>query len=124
MFNVNYQSGGRFDFPFYPTKDLPYVKGIRVPIWQPVTTHQYIVPNDMELLTVSIGCSRYHDEDHWSLKVDNVLIFDSIYTKDVPEGFYFMVVREVKTGSIIEFEFNNDSNSSKTAWLNYQFLKD
>lgn len=124
MFNTNYQVGGRFDYPFYPTKNKPYIKGVRVPVPKGVTKHRYLVPDDMELLTVSIGCSRYSDLDYWSLWVDGVLVFDSIYTKDVPEGFYFMVVREVKTGSHIDFEFTNASGQSKIAWLNYQFLKD
>ena len=124
MFNVNYQAGGRFDYPFYPTKTVPFIKGRRVPIDGDTKEDIYVVPYDMELVTVSIGASRYNDKDHWSLTVDGVLIFDSIYTKDVPEGFYFMVVREVKPGSEIVFKFNNDSGAYKTIWLNYQFLKD
>jgi hypothetical protein len=124
MFNVNYQAGGRFDTPYYPTKTKPFIKGRRVPIDSAEITDIYSVPYEMELLTISLGASRYNDTDHWSLKVDGELIFDSVYTKDVPEGFYFMVVREVKPGSQIEFKFNNDSGAYKTIWLNYQFLKD
>lgn len=124
MFNVTYQAGGRFDYPYYPTKGKPFIKGRRVPINEAIVKDEYTVPEDMELITVSIGASRYHDSDHWSLKINGELIFDTIYTKDVPEGFYFMVVREVKAGQVIEFIFHNDSGSSKTVWLNYQFLKD
>ena len=123
MFNITYQSGGRFDFPYYPTKGTPYIKGIRVPIYEAVTTNTYLVTEDMELLTIAVGASRYNDTDNWSLSVDNVKLFDTVYTKDVPEGFYFMVVREVKPGSEIVFTFNNVSGSSKTVWLNYQFLR-
>jgi hypothetical protein len=124
MFNVTYQAGGRFDFPFYPTKGKPFIKGRRVRIDADTAEDTYIIPYDMELLTISIGSSRYNDKDHWSLYVDGELIFDTVYTKDVPEGFYFMVVREVKLGSEIVFKFNNDSGAYKTIWLNYQFLKD
>lgn len=123
-FQVNYQAGGRFDAPYYPTKPSPYIKGRRVPITSSIVEDEYVLEQDMELLTVAVGASRYYDKDHWSLYVDDQLIFDSIYTKDVPEGFYFMVVREVLAGSTIKFRYNNDSNTSKVIWLNYQFLRD
>lgn len=124
MFNVTYQSGGRFDSPYYPTKGKPFVKGRRVPIASDYVEDIYSVPEEMELLTVAIGASRYNDKDYWSLRVDGEIVFDTVYTKDVPEGFYFMVVREVKPGSEIKFMFKNDSGAYKTIWLNYQFLKD
>lgn len=124
MFQVGYQAGGRFDFPYFPTKPTPYIKGRRVRVNDDVVTDIYPVPYEMELLTISIGCSRYTDSDYWHLYVDGKQIYDSIYTKDVPEGFYMMVVTEVKPGSEIKFEFHNDSGSYKTVWLNYQFLKD
>lgn len=124
MFNLNYLAGGRLDPPFYPTKPSPFIKGRRVTVSGPVTTDTYNVPGEMELLTMSVGCSRYNDKDHWSLKVDNKLLFDSVFTKDVPEGFYFMVTVEVVQGSKIEFTYNNDSGTYKTVWVNYQFLRD
>lgn len=123
-FTTSYLAGGRLDYPFFPTKQKPFVKGRRVLVSGDVATDEYIVPEDMEFITMSIGCSRYYDSDNWLLKIDDDLIFDEIYTKDVPEGFYFMVVREVKAGQIIHFEYKNASQTSKTVWLNYQFLKD
>lgn len=124
MFNITYQAGGRFDSPFYPTKGKPFIKGRRVLINSDFVEDTYVVPFDMELITIAIGASRYNDSDYWSLLIDGELIFDTIYTKDVPEGFYFMVVREVQQNSEIVFKFYNDSGASKTVWLNYQFLKD
>lgn len=124
MFNVTYQSGGRFDAPFFPTKGTPFIKGRRVSINGSTAEDVYVVPAQMELLTIALGASKYHDEDNWSLTVDGVTLFESVYTKDVPEGFYFMVVKEVQVGSEIKFTFNNESGSSKIIWLNYQFLKD
>lgn len=123
-FTTTYQVGGRFDFPFFPTKQKPFVKGRRILVSSSLVVDEYTVPSDMEFLTMSIGCSRYKDSDNWNLKVDNELVFDEVYTKDVPEGFYFMVVREVKAGQVIRFEYMNNSMTSKTVWLNYQFLKD
>lgn len=124
MFGINYQSGGRFDAPFFPTKRLPYIKGRRVRINGSTVTDTYICPQDMELMTIALGASRYNDKDYWSLTIDGQVIFDTIYTKDVPEGFYMMVTKEVKKDSEIVFSFTNDSGSYKTVWLNYQFLKD
>ncbi len=124
MFNLTYQAGGRFDFPFFPTKGVPFIKGRRVLVNDGFVEDVYNVPYHMELLTISIGASRYNDADNWSLFIDGELIFDTVYTKDVPEGFYFMVVKEVVPGSEIVFRFNNDSGAYKTVWLNYQFLKD
>lgn len=124
LFGVSYQAGGRFDFPYFPTKTVPYIKGERLRVDGSYADVTYVVPEDMELLTVSVGASRYADKDYWSLLVNNEKIMDTIYTKDVPEGFYFMVVKEVKKDQEITLQFFNESGSGKTVWMNFQFLKD
>lgn len=122
-FNVSYQAGGRFDFPFFPTKTKPFIKGRRLYVAGSNVYDEYTVPQDMEFMTMSIGCSRYQDTDYWSLSINGEVYMESVYTKDVPEGFFFMVVTPVKTGDVIRLDYENRSGSSKVAWFNYQFLR-
>jgi len=124
-FVTNYQAGGRYDFPFMPTKTNPFIKGIRVPVTNDmgVATHTYIVGHERaELVSIAIAASRYEDLDNWSLYVNDRLMIDEIYTKELPEGMYLMVLVKLLKGDSIKFEFRNSSLTSKSVWLNYQML--
>lgn len=124
-FGVNYQAGGRMDFPFMPTKTDPFIKGIRVPVTSdiPVAKHTYTVTHDRaELVSIAMAASRYEDRDNWSLYVNDRLMMDEIYTKELPEGMYLMVLVKLLKGDRIRFEFENASLTNKSVWLNYQML--
>jgi hypothetical protein len=125
-FAVSYVAGGRLDPPFYPTKTQPYVKGIRLSTGSsdPVSTHLYTMPIDGELISVAIACSRYADADYWSLLVNGKTIAETIYTKELPEGLFFMVAHPIKAGDVLELQFYNASSTAKSVWVNYQFLVD
>lgn len=125
-FNVTYTAGGRFDPPFFPTKTWPYVEGNRLPIPDKTGLHvlKYEVTEEMEFMSVAVGATRYEEIDHWDVDVNGKHVAKKIYTKDLPEGMFFMVIVEVKPGDIITFTYHNDSGTSKAVWFNYQFLKD
>lgn len=126
MFNVSEISGGRFSPPFMPTKTKPYILGRLMNFTtDEVTTLEDTVtlPFDVELLSVAVGCSKYYPTDRWELTVNGEKLFESIYTKDLPEGAYLMVVVPVAAGQAVTFKFENTEGKSKYVWMNYQFLK-
>lgn len=122
--------GGRLDYPFMPTKTIPYVKGQLLEVYGEVGDYEitYTPEFDIELVSVAVGASKYQPRDYWSLfvgedKKENY-VFDEIYTKDVPEGVYLMAVMGIKKGTPITFRFRNDGGAAKYVWINYQCLKD
>lgn len=121
--------GGRLDYPFMPTKTNPYTKGLflEVPGEVGVYSITYVPEFDIELVAVAVGASRYQPRDNWSLYVGDErkenCIFDTIYTKDLPEGIYLMAVKTVGAGTPIIFKFNNEGGQSKYVWINYQCLR-
>lgn len=119
-----YMAGGRFDPPFMPTKTRPYTKGIRVEVASdmPIAEHIFTVTTDAELISLAIACSRYEDRDYWNFYHNGTMMMDEIYTKELPEGLYLMVVVPLKVGDTLKFEFENKSFTSKAVWLNYQML--
>lgn len=112
------------DFPFMPTRRFPYTKGNRIEMGSsdPIAEHRYTVTQDAELVSVSVASSIYKDRDYWNLYLNDTIIFDEIYTKELPEGLYLMVVVKLTPGDVIRFEFLNKSGSSKAVWFNYQML--
>lgn len=124
-FQIVNVAGGRFDKPFMPTKKNPYTKGIRVEManGQPIAEHTYTLTTDAELISIAIAASRYEDRDFWNFYVNDKIIMDEIYTKELPEGLYLMVVVPVKKGDKLKFEFENRTMTQKSVWLNYQMLR-
>ncbi|MGH0800889.1 hypothetical protein ACQVTZ_13080 [Bacillus cereus] len=122
--------GGRLDYPFMPTKTVPYIKGKILEVLGTLGHFdiQFIPDFDIELVSVAVGASRYHSFDNWSLFIGddhkNNYVFDEIYTKDLPEGSYLMAVKTVKAGTPITFRFDNKGGQSKYVWINFQCLRD
>lgn len=129
-FNVSYIGGGRFDPPFMPTKQIPYIKGFMIELPGQIIsqTHEWVVPFDIELASVSVGASKYLPRDYWNVTVGEgagaMTLLETIYTKDLPEGAYLMAIYPVTAGTKIKFRFVNDSGSAKFVWINYQSFRD
>lgn len=126
MFNIAYVAGGRLDPPFMPTKAQPYVKGdlIEFLVDSPgVISKDYMVEEEMEFLSVAGACNRYFPKDNWELTVNEMKIIETCYTKDLPEGIFFIAVISLVPGDVITFTFHNAEDVPKIVWFNYQFLK-
>ena len=126
IFKTTYTAGGRFDHPFYPTKQIPYSKGQMLEVEESIDVYTKVLtlPFDVEMLSVAIACSNYNVEDSWSLYVNNEIVTDEIYTKDLPEGIFLMAVWDIAKGTPIKLDFNNASGVEKKVWVTYQFLRD
>ncbi|MGG3797728.1 hypothetical protein [Metabacillus fastidiosus] len=122
-------NSGRLDYPFMPTKTIPYTEGILLTVPGQIGefTIDYSPPIDVELFSIAVGANRYHPTDNWSVYVgddkDINYICKNIYTKDVPEGIQLMAVKTITTGEVITFKFDNQGGQSKYVWVNYQGLR-
>ncbi|GBF32197.1 hypothetical protein DCCM_0388 [Desulfocucumis palustris] len=126
MFTLAEIVGGRLSPPFMPTKTQPYILGrlLHFPDDLAATREDTVIlPFDAELLSVAVGASRYYPTDRWSLTVNGEKVFDSVYTKDLPEGAFLVAVIPVAAGQVLKFSFDNTEGMAKYIWFNYQFLK-
>lgn len=115
--------------PGFPTKTYPYGKGFRieVPAMPGVYETTYVLPREMELVSVAIACSAYADGDFWELDRDGHLLMETMYTKEVPEAHGMGAgsgVLLLPPGTILTLRFNNQSGTSKVVWFNLRFLCD
>lgn len=123
-FELSHIVGGRYDYPFFPIKRNPYVKGIILyAVGSGVFTENVQFNEDVELVSVSVACSNYDIEDFWDMYVNGKPVCENIYTKDLPEGMNFMAVIPLKSRQGIRFEFNNVSGKKKHVWANFHVLR-
>lgn len=109
-----------------PTKTKPYILGRLITFTDDKTLvkdDEFALNFDVELLSVSVGSSRYYPTDNWSMWVGEDLVFENIYTKDLPEGVYLMAVIPIKAGTPLKFRYVNNEMHEKHVWFNYQFLR-
>ena len=155
-FNTNYSVGGNLDnlknieggtidriksidslptldisFPDYivPKYKQPYTKGFKldVPALDGVYTISYTATSNLELIDVAIACSGYNTDDYWNLSVNDTVLFETIYTKEIPQhvnmGTTLFTVYQVNIGDIIKLDFYNIGAESKIVWSDFRFLK-
>ncbi len=133
---TNYSVGGVIDeikkvnIPgITPDFYVPYAKGFQIDVPALAGTYfcEYTLQEDMVMSGVAIACSGYRDKDFWELSVGNQKIFETIYTKELPEtigtsgGLAAMYL--IKAGTKITIDFHNDSCTSKKVWVNIRFYK-
>jgi hypothetical protein len=112
-----------------------YIKGLRaeVPLGAVEVPLTFVPPVAMELKGIGFSLTGYSDGDYWELyihtvdefggTVDTRTICETIYTKEVPEVKGIIPVEAVGTDNIIEFKFFNTTGTTKTIWVDLQFLK-
>lgn len=135
-FEVIYSAGGiidkvkEFPYPQFPKKVVPFVKGFKldVPASTGVFTHTYVLPEDMELVSIAMACSSYGIGDYWEVQAGEEKICETIYTKELPEsvgmGNYLSVVYPLPQNAAITMYFYNESGTAKQVWFNFKFLRD
>lgn len=138
----NYNVGGWIDeikkinFPahLFPRKTKPFLKGFRLEIPAVAGTYsvQYTCPEDMELINVSLACSGYRDTDEWEVTTmapgePEYQVVENMPTRELAEsinmGNVLYIVHRLPAGSVIRFDFNNISGTSKTVWPSLRFLR-
>ncbi len=135
-FSTNYTVGGildrvrRIDSPvqivlpsyLFATYEHPLIKGFRleVPASPGMYPVRYVAEQDMELLSLEVGCTGYSDVDYWSFYINERIVCENIYCKEVAQTKNLGAIK-LTTGDELYFEFNNNSGTSKVVWLDLNF---
>lgn len=132
--SVSYVAGGQVDrigslpYPLFPSKSIPFVKGLRLPVPAMAGAYEAIYQPevDVEFVELKVAASGYADGDWWELLVGEEKLFETIYTKELPEvapAGPAGLVYPVPAGTSIRFVFHNDTSTSKTLWMELRFLR-
>lgn len=138
----NYNVGGWIDeikkvnFPahLFPRLTRPFVKGFRleVPAIEDIYELEYTLTENMELINISLACSGYKDTDEWTVTTTQpgeapYVAVESMPTRELAEsinmGNVLYIVHRLTAGTVIRFEFHNNSGTSKTVWPSLRFLR-
>lgn len=78
---------------------------------------------DIRLTGIMHSQSAWKTGDNWSLYVDNVCLFENVFTKELGEHKYFSSFYEVKQGSEVKIIYHNASGNSRQVWFDLEYLK-
>jgi len=79
----------------------------------------------VELAKYSFACTGYHDGDFMNVKVNDIIIEDTWFTREMPESSGIgngTAVYQIPTNSKIKIEFNNNSGKGKVLWFKVNLL--
>lgn len=115
---------GKLPYPLYARFRNPYSKGVRFHIPPEAGTQQYAIqlPDmNFELVEVTFSSSGYKDMDSWSLLINDQIIYDHIYTKEVGQVKKLKMVKRITPQDQLNLLFHNDSMTSKVVWFDLEF---
>ena len=83
----------------------------------------HIFNEDVRLTGIMYSQTAWKTGDNWSLYVDDVCLFENVFTKELGEHKYFNSFYEVKKGSEVKIIYHNVSGNSKQVWFDLELLK-
>jgi len=84
-------------------------------------THTF--EEDIRLTGIMYSQSAWKTGDNWGLYVDDVCLFENIFTKELGEHKYFKSFYEVRKGKEVKIVYHNVSGNSKQVWFDLELLK-
>lgn len=119
---------GALPHPQFPSKTVPKVKGIWIDVPPSVGVYsKVIVANkDVEFVNVSLAASGYLHPDYWEFVVGSYKLFETIYTKELPQTIYsgtmLSMVYPIQKDVPMRIDFVNNSGTSKQVWADIKLL--
>lgn len=114
--------------PQFPSKTVPKVKGVWIDVPPNVGVYsKLIVANkDVEFINASLAASGYLHPDYWEFTVGTYKMFETIYTKELPQTVYsgtmMSMIYPIKKDVPMRVDFVNKSGTSKQVWIDIKFL--
>ena len=67
--------------------------------------------------------SAWKGEDYWSFWVDDDMLFDEIYTKEIGDQKHWELIHVVKAGETAKFLIHNISGNSRNVWVDLEWVE-
>lgn len=124
---------GMISINLFPTCTTPYNKTVQYEM--PALEQTYNIEFDLstmlvagkqvELASYSFACSGYGDGDFLNVYINDTIIEDTWFTREIPEESAIgngVAVYSIPIDSVIRVEFHNDSATSKILWFKIKLL--
>ena len=83
-----------------------------------------MVKEDAIIITgVTFSQSAWKGEDYWSLWVDDDMLFDSIYTKEIGDQKHWELIHVIKPNQTIKLLLHNVSGNSRNVWCDIEYVE-
>ncbi|MGG1263856.1 hypothetical protein [Brevibacillus laterosporus] len=119
---------GALPHPQFPNKTVPKVKGIWIDVPPNIGVYSKIITadKDVEFINASLAASGYLHPDYWEFTIGNYKLFETIYTKELPQTIYsgtmMSMVYPVVKDTPFRIDFINNSGTSKQVWIDLKLL--
>jgi len=119
---------GALPHPQFPSKTVPKVKGVWIDVPPNVGMYSKVITanKDVEFINASLACSGYLHPDYWEFVVGSYKMFETIYTKELPQTIYsgtmMSMVYPIDSGIPMRVDFINNSGTSKQVWVDIKLL--
>lgn len=85
---------------------------------------EFTAPSNGRITGITYSLSAWNYEDSWDLVVGGTTLFTGVRTKEYGEHKFFNVFYPVTGGQVINFTYNNVSQSSRVLWVDFNILED
>lgn len=75
------------------------------------------------LTGITFSQSAWKGEDYWSLWVDDDMLFDQIYTKEIGDQKHWEVIHVIKPEQTIKLLLHNVSGNSRNCWADIEYVE-
>jgi hypothetical protein len=114
--------------PQFPSKTVPKVKGLWIDVPPNVGVYSKVITadKDVEFINASLAASGYLHPDYWEFTVGTYKMFETIYTKELPQTIYsgtmMSMVYPISKDVPMRIDFVNESGTSKQVWIDIKLL--
>ena len=119
---------GSLPYPLFPSKEIPKTKGLYIDVPPNKSTYSKVITpsQDIEFFSVAMACTGYLFPDYWEFTIGSYKIFESIYTKELPQtiqsGNMLSMIYPVKANTPLRLDFVNNSGTSKQVFFDVKFF--
>lgn len=118
----------KFPWPLFPKNKNSYPIGLRYEIPALVQDNNFVITlpagKTLELLSFVFSSTGYKDGDAYSMTINNDMILDYIYTKELGQVKEIRPVRQIKPNDVLTFTFHNNTGTSKVIWIDLDMTAD
>lgn len=80
------------------------------------------VPTNIVITGVTYSQSAWKPIDYWELRVDNEVLFETVYTKEIATHKNWKIIHPINQGSKIELLLYNESGNSRDVWVDIEYI--
>lgn len=83
---------------------------------------EWTLDRNIVITGLTYSQSAWKGEDYWELWIDDDILFETVYTKELGEQKHWEVVHTISPGQTIKLVLHNISGNSRDVWIDFEYL--